>query len=110
MTYNAELIIAHGSFGVVYKAKVFETGETVAVKKIFYDPRYKCRELDIMKELNHTNCVKLRQGFFTKGDSDEEIFLNLAMDYVPETLKSVQLHYKERKELVPIFLSKLYMY
>ena len=63
-----------------------------------------------MKDLNHTNCVKLKQGFFTKGDSEEEIFLNLAMDYVPETLKSVQLHYKERKELVPIFLSKLYMY
>ena len=63
-----------------------------------------------MRELNHTNCVRLKQGFFTQGDAEDEIFLNLAMDYVPETLKSVQLHYKERKELVPIFLTKLYMY
>lgn len=37
LTYNAELIIAHGSFGVVYKAKVYETNETVAVKKTHYD-------------------------------------------------------------------------
>jgi len=60
LTYNAELIIAHGSFGVVYKAKVYETGETVAVKKVFYDPWYKTRELDIMKELKHVNCVGLK--------------------------------------------------
>lgn len=73
----------------MYKAKVFESGETVAVKKVFHDKWYKARELDIMKELNHTNCVKLKQGFFTKGDSEDEIFLNLAMEYVPETLKSV---------------------
>jgi len=59
------LILAHGSFGVVYKAKVYETGETVAVKKVFHDPKYKCRELEIMRELKHPNCVRLKQGFFT---------------------------------------------
>lgn len=35
MTYNAEKIIGNGSFGVVFKATIAETGETVAIKKVF---------------------------------------------------------------------------
>ena len=35
LTYNAEKIIGNGSFGVVFKAVVAETGETVAIKKVF---------------------------------------------------------------------------
>ena len=34
-TYNAEKIIGNGSFGVVFKATIAETGETVAIKKVF---------------------------------------------------------------------------
>ena len=35
MTYNAEKIIGNGSFGVAFKATIAETGETVAIKKVF---------------------------------------------------------------------------
>jgi serine/threonine protein kinase len=45
VTFNAEKIIGNGSFGVVYKASVAETGEVVAIKKVFQDKRYKNREL-----------------------------------------------------------------
>jgi glycogen synthase kinase 3 beta len=34
-TYNAEKIVGNGTFGVVYQAKVQETGEIVAIKKVF---------------------------------------------------------------------------
>ena len=46
-TYNiqAENVIGNGTFGVVYKATINETGETVAVKKVFQDKRYKNREI-----------------------------------------------------------------
>ena len=44
MTYNAEKIIGNGSFGVVFKATIAETGETVAIKKVFQDKRYKNRD------------------------------------------------------------------
>ena len=47
-TYNAEKIIGNGSFGVVFKATIAETGETVAIKKVFQDKRYKNRELQIL--------------------------------------------------------------
>lgn len=36
-------IIGQGTFGKVYKGKVRRTGEIVAVKKVFQDPKYKNR-------------------------------------------------------------------
>jgi len=45
LTYNVERIIGNGTFGVVYKAQVAETGEIVAIKKVFQDKRYINREL-----------------------------------------------------------------
>ena len=45
MKYVAEKIIGNGSFGVVYKAHCDQTGELVAIKKVFQDKRYKNREL-----------------------------------------------------------------
>ena len=44
-TYNADKVIGNGSFGIVYQATIAETGETVAIKKVFQDHRYKNREL-----------------------------------------------------------------
>ena len=44
-TYTASQIIGSGSFGVVYQATIAETGEVVAIKKVFQDKRYKNREL-----------------------------------------------------------------
>ena len=38
-------VIGNGSFGVVYQAKLVETGEMVAIKKVLQDKRFKNREL-----------------------------------------------------------------
>jgi serine/threonine protein kinase len=34
-TYNADRVIGNGSFGVVFQASVAETGEVVAIKKVY---------------------------------------------------------------------------
>ncbi|GMN44100.1 hypothetical protein TIFTF001_013295 [Ficus carica] len=34
ISYMAERVVGHGSFGVVFQAKCLETGETVAIKKV----------------------------------------------------------------------------
>ena len=71
--------MGNGSFGVVFQvswnflltllqATVSETSETVAIKKVYQDKRYKNRELQIMKELFHPNVVLLRHAFYTQGD------------------------------------------
>ncbi len=109
-TYNATEIIGSGSFGVVYKAIVAETKEVVAIKKVFQDRRYKNRELPIIKELKHPNTIKLRQAFYTPGEKPDEIYLNLVMDYIPETLSKVIRGYAKNNKNVPLILVKLYSY
>jgi len=76
---------------------VAETGEDVAIKKVYQDKRYKNRELQIMRELVHPNVVNLRHAFFTQGDKKDEIYLNLVMDYIPETVFRVIKHYQKIK-------------
>lgn len=40
-TFTAEKVIGNGSFGVVYLAKANDTGETVAIKEVLQDKRFK---------------------------------------------------------------------
>ncbi|KAI5421090.1 mitochondrial lysine-tRNA synthetase, variant 2, partial [Lathyrus oleraceus] len=42
ISYMAECVIGHGSFGVVFQAKCLETGETVAIKKVLQDKSSSC--------------------------------------------------------------------
>jgi len=37
-------VVGNGTFGMVYLATNSETGEKVAIKKVFQDKRYKNRE------------------------------------------------------------------
>lgn len=43
ISYSAERIIDNGSFGIVFQARVVETGEIVAIKKVLQDRRFKVR-------------------------------------------------------------------
>jgi len=45
---------------VVYKSKVNETGEVVAIKKVLQDKRYKNREFQILQELDHLNVINFK--------------------------------------------------
>ena len=109
-TYNADRVVGNGSFGVVFQATRAETGEVVAIKKVYQDKRYKNRELQIMKELCHPNVITLQHAFYTQGDKQDEIYLNVVMDYVPETVYRVLKHYNKMKQPVPMLLIKLYAY
>ena len=66
-----------------------ETSETVAIKKVYQDKRYKNRELQIMKELFHPNVVQLRHAFYTQGDKVRTGFMTCLMLYfVSRKMKS----------------------
>jgi serine/threonine protein kinase len=103
-------VIGNGSFGVVYQARVSETGEVVAIKKVYQDKRYKNRELQIMKELFHPNVITMKHAFYTSGDKQDEVYLNVVMDYIPETVYRIMRHYVKMKQSVPILLVKMYAY
>jgi glycogen synthase kinase 3 beta len=109
-TYNAERVLGSGSFGIVYQAQVVETGESVAIKKVFQDKRYKNRELQIMKELRHPNIVELKHAFYTSGDKPGETYLNVVMEYCSDTVYRVMKHYNKMKQQVPTIFVQLYTY
>ncbi len=45
ITYGGLKLIGNGSFGVVYQAVLIDTNESVAIKKVLQDKRFKvCRE------------------------------------------------------------------
>jgi serine/threonine protein kinase len=41
VSYTDAKVIGNGSFGVVYQAKLVETSELVAIKKVLQDKRFK---------------------------------------------------------------------
>jgi len=113
INYDAQRMIGHGSFGVVFQAKVVETNEIVAIKKVLQDRRFKNRELQMMRQLQkqpHPNIVTLKHFFVSKGSKQDDVYLNLVLEFVPETVYSVAKEYSRRKETVPILITKLYMY
>ncbi|CAM9998364.1 unnamed protein product [Ectocarpus sp. 6 AP-2014] len=113
VSYNAEHIIGNGSFGVVFQAVVVETGEVVAIKKVLQDKRFKNRELQMMRMLakkDHPNIVSLKHCFYSNGDKTDEIYLNLVLEFVPETVYSVARQYHKSKQTLPVLLVKLYLY
>ncbi|XP_022968737.1 shaggy-related protein kinase alpha [Cucurbita maxima] len=109
ISYMAERAVGHGSFGVVFQAKCLETGETVAIKKVLQDKRYKNRELQTMRLLDHPNVVALKHCFFSTTEKDE-LYLNLVLEYVPETVHRVIKHYNKLNQRMPLIYVKLYMY
>ena len=60
--------------------------------------------------LHHPNCVEMRQSFYTNGDKPEEVYLNVVMDYIPDTAYRVMKQYLKMKQMVPNLLVKLYSY
>ncbi|PPD81251.1 hypothetical protein GOBAR_DD21824 [Gossypium barbadense] len=109
ISYMAERVVGHGSFGVVFQAKCLETGETVAIKKVLQDKRYKNRELQTMRLLDHPNVVALKHCFFSTTEKDE-LYLNLVLEYVPETVHRVIKHYNKLNQRMPLVYVKLYTY
>lgn len=109
ISYMAERVVGTGSFGIVFQAKCLETGETVAIKKVLQDRRYKNRELQTMRILDHPNVVSLKHCFFSTTDKDE-LYLNLVLEYVPETVYRIAKHYSRMNQRIPLIYVKLYTY
>ncbi|KAH8024317.1 hypothetical protein HPB51_022436 [Rhipicephalus microplus] len=110
VSYCDTKVIGNGSFGVVYQARLLDSGQLVAIKKVLQDKRFKNRELQIMRRLDHCNIVKLKYFFYSSGDKKDEVYLNLVLEYIPETVYRVARHYSKSKQTIPISFIKLYMY
>ena len=78
------------------KARDKKTLDLVAIKKVYQDKKYKNRELEILKTLNHSSVLKIRDSFYTyEGDKE---YLNVVMDYFPANLYEM-IHSQRGKEI-----------
>ncbi|KAJ2812395.1 glycogen synthase kinase 3 [Coemansia furcata] len=109
IVYTNCKVVGNGSFGVVFQAELVPSGEQVAIKKVLQDKRFKNRELSVMKSVFHRNVVALKYFFYSQGEKDD-IYLNLVLEYVPETIYRVTRHYAKVKQCVPMLYVKLFMY
>lgn len=50
VSYTDTRVIGNGSFGVVFQAKLIETNELVAIKKVLQDRRFKVRNTEIQQK------------------------------------------------------------
>ncbi|KAI9056839.1 Pkinase-domain-containing protein [Trametes sanguinea] len=113
LVYTNCKVIGNGSFGIVFQAKLLENDQPtadIAIKKVLQDKRFKNRELQIMRLVSHPNVVDLKAFFYSNGDKKDEVYLNLVLEYVPETVYRASRHYAKLKQPMPMLQIKLYMY
>jgi len=53
------MMIGQGTFGKVFKSTIKKSGQIVAVKKVFQDPKYKNREVEIVSMLDGDFTMKV---------------------------------------------------
>lgn len=58
-------MVGQGTFGKVFKGRMRKTGEIVAIKKVFQDPKYKNREVEIVNMLRGDFLMKVLGSFTT---------------------------------------------
>ncbi|KAJ3026593.1 UNVERIFIED_CONTAM: regulator of ime2 [Siphonaria sp. JEL0065] len=83
---------------------------SAAIKKVLQDKRFKNRELQIMRLVGHPNIVGLKAFFYSNGEKKDEVFLNLVLEFMPETLYRANRHYTKMGQVMPMLVIKLYIY
>lgn len=95
-------MIGQGAYGIVYKGKKEDTGDTVAIKRIpFADstpeggvPCNVIREISLLRELDHPNVVKLLDIIQTHPGG-----LYLVFEFVAHDLKTFMDQYQQSDDI-----------
>lgn len=107
--YTQSQMVGHGSFGVVFQTQILPSNEIAAIKRVLQDKRFKNRELQIMRLVHHRNIVDLKYYFYTNNEKNE-LYLNLILEFVPETLYKALHYYVSKRLSMPALEVKLYTY
>jgi len=107
-TYHIVRLIGQGTFGKVYEA-VDDLNRRVAIKRVEKSDNFISREVDILKSIDHDNCLKLLDVFYTypDDDSDDRKWQNIVLDYHPSTLASFLKKRKPSTRLVKVLFYQL---
>lgn len=107
-TYHIVRLIGQGTFGKVYEA-VDDLNRRVAIKRVEKSDNFISREVDILKTIDHDNCLKLLDVFYTypDDDADDRKWQNIVLDYHPSTLASFLKKRKPSTRLVKVLFYQL---
>jgi len=89
-TYTIVRLVGQGTFGKVFEA-LDENKQRVAIKRIEKNANFISREVDVLKEISHPNCIELKDVFYTysEDNGNSKKYQNLVFDFIPHTLSSV---------------------
>lgn len=107
--YRVVQHIGSGAFGTVFQS-ISKTGNIVAVKKVFHNPHFKNRELEVLKSLKSKYCLSLLDYYTEKEKGTNDTYLFLVTEFLPMSLRQC---IKESKFFAANFdpiLHKLYSY
>jgi glycogen synthase kinase 3 beta len=90
--FTVKSVIGIGTFGAVFLA-VDKSGKEIAIKKVCLDPRFKNRELDLVEKLEHPNCLRYIRHYCTHEGPQNDQYLHLVTDYLPESMTSFMRNY-----------------
>lgn len=112
--YSILKYVGQGTFGVVCKALDNRTKRYVAIKKIPMEMASPCRELTLLSELKHPNCIYILNSFYTEEQPKEshtkKKFMNIVLEYIPDNLHKIIHHYYKAKADFPGTLGMVYSY
>lgn len=97
--------IGKGAFGEVFECED-ATGTRFAIKKVLQDPQYTNRELEILRQLHHPNCLALRDAIYCREGNPPQIFLYVVTDVFPQNLSE----FMRQHPRPPVHLIKLFTY
>ncbi|KAJ7177627.1 hypothetical protein C8R46DRAFT_1212373 [Mycena filopes] len=104
--YTTVKVIEKGTFGAVYQAKLVPSGKEIAIKKVgitsvsrFVLPKTPLASDKSLTSLSHPNVVDLEAFFYTEAEKESEVYLNLVLQYVQETMYR---HYIQLKQPMPV--------
>ncbi|WBW72532.1 serine/threonine protein kinase Gsk3 [Schizosaccharomyces osmophilus] len=110
LSYTSSKVVGSGSFGVVIQVHLVEHDSKAAIKRVLQDKRFKNRELQIMRLIKHPNIVDLIAYYYNTGENIDEVYLNLVLEFMPETIYRASRLYTRQKVSMPIIEVKLYIY
>ncbi|KAI0225800.1 glycogen synthase kinase 3 [Massospora cicadina] len=63
-----------------------------------------------MRSVRHPNITELKYYFYTNGVQKDDVYLNLVLEYVPETLYRLSRSYARSEQRIPPLHIKLFIY
>lgn len=105
--------IGAGTFGVVSKMLDNRTKKHVATKRVKLGPDGTNRELQMLLELKHPNCISVKSSYYSEDTNqagEVSKHLNIVMDYIPDNLFTIIQHYYKAKANFPETLAMVYSF